>query len=153
MPSLVDNIMTITGSRMDIAHLLYHCFTAWEPDGDPELDFERIIPLQGEGECALPYWGTRKNALETVIMKKWPDSLVLWLRTASSTPDPVYLKLGELYPSLQFHIMAADPGNGRAVIIRVTGKDAVFDDVDFYTVYELIYGEPPPDSGTDEEWL
>ena len=152
MPSLVDNVVAITGSRMDIAHLLHHCFTIWEPGDDPELDFERIIPLPSEDECASPYWGTSRNALETAFMVKRPDFLVLWISTASNTPDPIYLKLGELYPSLQFEIMAIDPGNSRAVTIRIRGKDASFErDADFRKAYEQMYGEPPPEFEVEED--
>jgi hypothetical protein len=151
MPNLVDNVISITGSRLDIAHFLHHRFTIWEPGDDPELDFERIIPLPSEDVCALPYWGTRKNSLGTAFMDKRSDLLRLWISTASNAPDPVYLKLGELYPSLQFHIMAADPGNGWAVIIRIKGKDAAFEDADFRMVYEEMLGEPLPNFEAEED--
>jgi hypothetical protein len=145
VPNLVDNVMAVTGPESDIALFLRRCFSVWEPDGEPELDFDRIIPLPSDDECAIPYWGTSRNALDTAFMEKRPDSLVIWISTASSTPDPIYLELGKLYPSLRFSILAADPGNGWAATIQVRGQDAVLDqDADFPMVYEQMYGNPPP---------
>jgi hypothetical protein len=154
VPNLIDNVMAVTGPESDISLFLRRCFPVWEPDGDPEFDFDRIIPLPSDDECAGPYWGTSKNALETDFMDKRPDCLLLWISTADNVPEPVYRKLGELYPSLDFFVMAIEPGDGWAVTMSVSGKHSRVDGANFCTVYELIHGEPLPGLVTDEgsEW-
>jgi hypothetical protein len=150
MPNLVDNITTITGPEADITHFLNHCFTIDE-DGDAlEFDFDCIIPLPSEDECAGPHWGTRQNALETAFMDKRPDCLLLWISTAGNMPEPVYRKLGELYPALYFFVMAIEPSDGWAMTMHVSGENSSVDDADFCTIYEMIHGEPPPGLGTEE---
>jgi hypothetical protein len=150
MPNLVDNVITITGPEPDIAHFLKHCFTIDEEGDDPELDFDCIVPLPSEDECALPYWGTSRNALGTAFMDKRPDCLLLWISTASNIPEPVYRKLGELYPALSFFVMALEPGDSWAATMHVSGKRSFVDGADFCTIYEMIYGEPPPGLETEE---
>jgi hypothetical protein len=154
MPNLVDNIITITGPEADITHFLDHCFTVDEDGDAPEFDFDCIIPLPSEDECAGPHWGTRQNALETAFMDKRPDCLLLWISTASNIPEPVYRKLGELYPALYFFVMALDPGDGWAATMHVSGERSHVDGADFCTIYEMIHGEPPPGLATEEgsEW-
>ncbi len=154
MPNLVDNVITITGPEADIAHFLHHCFMIDEEGDDPEFDFDCIIPLPSEDECAGPHWGTRKNALETAFIDKQPDHLLLWISTASNPPEPVYRKLGKLYPSLYFFVMAIEPSDGWAVTMSVSGEHCHLDGADFGAVYEIIYGELPPELATEEgsEW-
>ncbi|WP_457091133.1 hypothetical protein [Microvirga sp. P5_D2] len=154
MPNLVDNVITITGPEADIAHFLDHCFAVDEEGDDPAFDFDCIIPLPSEDECAGPYWGTRKNALETAFMDQQPDCLLLWISTANNIPEPVYRRLGELYPALYFFVMAIEPSNGWAVTMHVSGEHSRVDGADFCAVYELIHGEPLPGLATDEgsEW-
>jgi hypothetical protein len=154
MPNLVDNVITIAGPEADIAHFLGYCFTVDEEGDSPEFDFDCIIPLPSEDECARPHWGTRKNALETSFMDKRPDCLLLWISTDNDIPEPVYRKLGELYPSLYFLVMAIEPGNGWAVTMSVSGRHSHVDGADFGTIHEMIHGELPSGLATEEnsEW-
>jgi hypothetical protein len=155
MPNLVDNVITITGPGADIAHFLHHCFTVDEEGDDPEFDFDCIIPLPNDDECAKPHWGTRKNALETAFMDEQPNCLLLRIITASNIPEPVYRKLGELYPSLDFYVIAIEPCNGWAVTMSVSGEQScVNDNADFCAMYEMIYGELPPGLAMEDatEW-
>jgi len=144
MPNRVDNVIAITGPEADIAHFLDHCFTVDEEGDDLGFDFDCIIPLPSNDECAGPYWGTRKNALETAFMDKRPDGLLLWISTAGTLPEPVYRKLGELFPSLAFFVTAMDPSEGWAMTMTVRGDRSHVDSANFCTLYEMIYGELPP---------
>ena len=76
-------------------------------------------------------WGTKWNACDA----EWLDYNYVVFDTAWATPEPIFTKLSELYPDIEFEVSFADEdlGNNCGTIIYRDGQITVeyLDDLDF----------------------
>ena len=63
-------------------------------------------------EWAVSNWGTKWNACGYEPDTDYSDNGMIWLQTAWSAPDPIYQKLSELYPNIEFKCQWADEDLG-----------------------------------------
>ena len=64
--------------------------------------------------------------------------------TAWSTPDPIWAKLAEEFPTLLFEVVGYDEGSGFAVTGEIRDGENYVECVDATDeLYEATYGEPP----------
>jgi hypothetical protein len=57
---------------------------------------------------AIRNWGTKWNASDFKVITEEPGRYVCWFETAWSPPEPVYVKLAEMFPRLSFEISGGD---------------------------------------------
>lgn len=159
MPNHIGNSVVVMGPDDEIDRLLATCFrgrSAEEGGGDEthlELDFQTIIPVDDTtieavtrfldvNEFYVRHWGTKWNAYDGMIVERRKGHLNFEFNTAWDIPEPVYRKLGRMFPALAFDIAATDPG-AWAITGHVCGDTAIFDEnADIRTVYERVYKEP-----------
>ena len=112
MPNWCHNCMKITGAAEELVRFKQVCFH------EGEFDFAAIIPIPPEAEvaeeaadavgelfyAAVPYWGTKWNACDFRSIKDDPDCLEFNFDTAWSPPVPVFEKIGEMFPHLEFKL-------------------------------------------------
>ena len=83
-------------------------------EGVPGIDFEKIVPgrpnTEGEDwyDWSIANWGTKWNAYD---IEKIDDNTLLF-NTAWSMPQPVIIKLSEMFPDVVFKIKWADEDTG-----------------------------------------
>ena len=158
MPNHVGNSIVVRGPDEEIDRLLATCFHLLDPeeDGDDEglqFNFRAVIPVDDSSiEAFIRHpdmnvlrrqaWGTKWNAYDGAIVSRDPGCLNFEFNTAWDFPEPVYRKLGKMFPQLSFDIAAIDPGEWWAVTAIIAGGKAVFDrKADCKTVYERVYKE------------
>lgn len=142
MPNLVDNRVVVRGCAADLAGFLgNHVRTTPWSSGAPELDFGSIIPVHASHSTdeAIAAWGTKWNARDTVILTAERHEVEVNFTTAWTMPEPVYRRLGQLYPRLSFVIEAIDPDLW-AVEGWVEGGRAEFREAaDFASIFARFY--------------
>jgi hypothetical protein len=112
MPNWCHTNMTITGAAEEIARFKQTCL----PDGT--FDFNAIVPMPPEIDpherSGNPFpawyqwccdnWGTKWNACDSVISRDEPDCLCCDFATAWCPPEPIFIKIGELFPTLKIKL-------------------------------------------------
>lgn len=159
MPNLVDNRLVVRGKASDLTRFLgNHLRATARADGGPEFDFDSVIPVPAPHcfEARLAAWDTKWNASETVVRWDGNGEVEVNFVTPWAMPEPIYRRLGRLYPELSFHIEAIDPDSW-AMEGRVDGDDAEFRECeDFDAVFERFFaiivedadpGEAPQSTG------
>lgn len=110
MPNWVAAGFNVTGDRAELARFKKLMIKTDETSakGDLTLDFNGIIPMPPEEECADPEawavanWGTKWNAQSVDISADDPDLVWLQFLTAWDFPDPVFEALAREFPTLVF---------------------------------------------------
>jgi hypothetical protein len=113
MPNWCYNNMKVTGAAEEIARFKQTCVV------DSEFDFNTVIPMPAEVrdsgnrnargipdwvEWSCENWGTQWNACRSCIMEGEDGGLLCCFKTAWTPPEPVWRKLGELFPTLTFEL-------------------------------------------------
>ncbi len=76
--------------------------------------------------CA--YWGTKWNAYHTHLDDDYSnDQLELQFDTAWSCPEPIFVKVAEMFPKLSFEGYALDEGYGFGAEITIESGDFYID--------------------------
>lgn len=93
-------------------------------------------------EWCIHNWGTKWNASDTVILNT--DTILF--DTAWSNPEPVIMKLAEMYPDAEIEHWWADENigynTGHRVIRNGEGQVEYFDgDRNAYEIYQMCWGE------------
>ena len=179
MPNHVTSIVTITGPESDIAqfkaeHLEPKEKGVWfnletiipKPEsikktvsGSPLNEQEQADQIAAFKETgfndwyswSLHNWGTKWNSYDGKIKSEEPGKLTFKFETAWSFPEPIFDKLIERYPTLQFYCACFDGGwafAGKGVY----GKD--FETSQELTTNELyfeVYGRTPESEIEDDE--
>lgn len=134
MPNWVTQNVTVKGDKQKLEKFKKDHF-----NNEGQFDFETIIPMpntvfrgpvgQKEREehgtnnwydWSIENWGTKWNAFRTDMCMSRED-LILNFDTAWSVPIPIYDKLAEMYPDLEFHVFFDEESgafNGKIEIIN-----------------------------------
>ena len=118
MPNWVHNYLKATGAAEEIARFKQTCIR------DGEIDFNTLIPRPaGIGDddpsgitgnnWACENWGTKWNACYSSFGDE-DDGFVYRFSTAWSVPVPVFEKLGEMFPALEFELSGSEMLNDMA---------------------------------------
>jgi hypothetical protein len=123
MPNWVHNYMKIAGAAEEIERFKKTCITG---EGEDGLDFNAIIPMPAEvegnhakGENGMPVWyewtcanwGTKWNAIRFCLEKDEATCFECSFDTAWAPPVPVWKKMGEMFPTLDFELGGSEPIN------------------------------------------
>lgn len=131
MPNHVQHYVSFVGSAADIACLLNHIRNA---ESDTLFDFNNVIPMPAELEHTtspsepnevlitkygysdwygwkVNNWGTKWGAYETHLS----DDGKLCFQTAWSTPEVIFAKLSEMFPTVEMTVDYADEDMGQNV--------------------------------------
>lgn len=93
MPNWVENYLSFQGEEKEIKKML-----EFIKDDDTVLSFEKIVPIQVfEREWFKENWGTVKVSFHSELINNQ-----IIFETAWSCCDKVILRLGELFPKLDF---------------------------------------------------
>lgn len=96
-------------------------------------------------EWAIANWGTKWGAYSFAIVQDEPGHLEFTFDTAWSHPQPVFEKLGELFPDLAIEVQCFDEGWGFAGTgyYGDVSNGLTFEFIDANPqTYEEVYGEP-----------
>lgn len=87
------------------------------------IDFNKIIPQpkgikdmrkyvlsDSERSWCIENWGTKWNAYEAKVVGKEEWNYLIRFQTAWNIPEPVIMKICELFPSVRIKFIAADDG-------------------------------------------
>jgi len=95
-------------------------------------------------DWSMEKWGTKWNSYEFRWVLQEPNKLVFTFQTAWSSPHPVFEKLIELYPQLEFSTMSFDEMWNWACRGRMFDGRFQVDDVTVSAeMYKSVYGEEP----------
>src|SRR5262245_45242072 len=117
MTNWCHNYMKITGSIDEIARFKRTCIRVVSEGKQAELDFNAVTPMpyfpaDDDGKAwydwACKHWGTTRNA-HYFVTRDEPDSYECGFDTASSPPVPIWEKLGEMFPTLEFSLSGSEP--------------------------------------------
>jgi hypothetical protein len=110
MPILVHNYMKIAGAAEEIERFKKTCITG---EGEDGLDFNAIIPMPAEVQDGILWacanWGTKWNVHCFSLIKDEATRLECIFDTAWSPPEPVWKKMGEMFPTLDFELGGSNP--------------------------------------------
>jgi hypothetical protein len=70
-------------------------------------------------DWAIDHWGTKWNAFRSYVTEK-SDCLECSFDTAWAPPVPIFEKLGEMFPTLDFELSGAEPMNDWGFKVSVT---------------------------------
>lgn len=127
-------------------------FKAWLEKEHPDAfaKAEKCIQAQAETgysnwyDWSLANWGTKWGAYSFHLVDDKPDRLEFMFDTAWSTPEPIFNKIGELYPDLLFRIHSFDEGWNFGVDAEIRdGKFVIHSNTPTDALYERVYGEAP----------
>lgn len=101
---------------------------------------------------AIDNWGTKWGAYSFELTLDVPGSLGFSFQTAWSTPEPIWNKIAETFPSLTFHVMGFDEGHGFGIEgVIAEGVNGVEEREPSANLYLAVYGEPMPDDEDEDE--
>jgi Ferredoxin-like domain in Api92-like protein len=126
MPNWCHNSMNITGSIDDIARFKQTCIGVVFEGEQAQLDFNKITPMPvfSDQETSVdgPYrdrpawynwacehWGTKWNATHFWVERDEDGHYDCGFDTAWSPPVPIWEKLGEMFPALNFSLSGVEP--------------------------------------------
>jgi hypothetical protein len=131
MPNHVTNIVTIEGVSEDRLTAILAAIRMDDVEGRRSLDFNKIIPMPdsvyqgnlgnkerqiyGENnwyDWAVKNWGTKWNSYDYDNEPIHGDFNQIEFQTAWSRPEPVVVRLSEMYPDVQFRHQWADEDIG-----------------------------------------
>jgi hypothetical protein len=151
MPNWFHNDMKITGAPEELARFKQACIRVVFERQPAQLDFDALIPMpetvrklpEYEGariDWATKNWGTRYACHFRVIEDKH-DVYEVVFTTPWAPPEPVYLKIAEIFPDLEIHVEGNEPVNN--VAYQATFKDGK---IEFRQV-PLVWSTLDPDTG------
>ena len=115
MPNWCHNSMNITGSIDDIARFKQTCIGVVFEGEQAQLDFNKITPMPAGMpsatalDWASEHWGTKWNATHSGSMRDEDGHYDCGFDTAWSPPVPIWEKLGEMFPALNFSLSGYEP--------------------------------------------
>jgi len=112
-----------------------------------EEERKKLIENYGS-DCLLDWctenWGTKWNSYDYDCTYANSTNMEFGFSTAWSTPQPIFNKLIEMYPSLTFDVMCFDEGWSFAGVGAFSSKGNTFQFVDADAdMYEQVYDYPP----------
>jgi hypothetical protein len=113
MPNWCHNSMEIVGPVDEITRFKQVCLVVHR--GEPALDFGAIVPVPDNPkfpvsrDWAIAHWGTDRDACYFQVIRDEPNSYECVFDTAWSPPVPVWRKLGEMFPTLEFSLRGYEP--------------------------------------------
>jgi len=116
MPNWVTSRVVVKGPKAAVREFKKDHFN--KGSGELGFDFNTVIDLHSHTtmEEVIAAWGTKWNASDTQILESPPGSLDFTFMTPWSSPYPIYDRLSELWPSLDFHVEAIEEGFEFAMI-------------------------------------
>lgn len=139
MPNWWHSYMDITGPSDEIARFKRTCirFAAEQA----QLDFGAIAPVpdfpaEATLEWAAAHWGTDRPALCFQVTRDEPNSYECRFDTAQSPPVPIWRKLGEMFPTLEFSLSGYDLINEEG--FRGTIRNGKLELLDARLIWETI---------------
>lgn len=103
-------------------------------------------------EWCIGNWGTKWGAYHLYLVQDDPGHLEFKFDTAWSPPTPIFEKLAEMYPALQFVTISFDEGWGFAV--GGHARAGTYTEYELETnddTYEAVYGYRPDREDEDED--
>ena len=73
-------------------------------------------------------WGTKWNFCETELIHDEDDMLFYTFNTAWSPPEPILVKMGEMFPELTFELRYFEGGSCFQGLLKIEKGEVVFDD-------------------------
>ncbi len=103
-------------------------------------------------EWNIANWGTKWNSYSFDITRDEPELLEFRFDTAWNTPEPIWEKLAEEFPTLRFEVIGYDEGSNFGVKGEIVdGENWVHCVEATDELYEQVYGEPPMRDEDEEE--
>lgn len=109
MPNWCHNSMNITGSIDDIARFKQTCIGVVFEGEQAQVDFNKIIPLPTGTDAKCAHWGTRTNAINFWVERDEGGHYNCGFDTPLGPPVPIWEKLGEMFPALNFSLSGVEP--------------------------------------------
>jgi hypothetical protein len=115
MPNWCHNSMNITGSIDDIARFKQACIGVVFAGEQAQLNFNKIAPMPAGMasttalDWAREHWGTKWNAHAFHVHVDEPGRYDVYFDTAYNPPAPIWRKLGEMFPALNFALSGCEP--------------------------------------------
>ena len=110
MPNHVQNHIKVSGNPQRVQEFLEKVQN--DEYGIGTLDFQKIIPMPEDENDPYHWhiynWGTKWNASETY----WNSDNIVTFETAWSCPVPIFERLSEMFPDVQFEVAFADEDIG-----------------------------------------
>ncbi|HRY01535.1 MAG TPA: hypothetical protein P5256_00295 [Beijerinckiaceae bacterium] len=95
-------------------------------------------------DWSIREWGTKWSGYSYRLVSDALGRFEFMFDTAWSTPDPIWAKLAEEFPTLLFEVVGYDEGSGFAVTGEIRDGENYVECVDATDeLYEATYGEPP----------
>lgn len=102
MPNSCHNSMKITGTISEITRFKQTCIRTVSGNKHAQLDFRAIIPFPEP-------WGTTSNAQDFQVTVDTPGCYEFDFFTAFTPPVPVWEKMAEMFPALEFSMCGCEP--------------------------------------------
>lgn len=114
MPNWCANMLEIAGPEEDKLKLIEFVKPKEGHNQATELSLFSIIPYEGEWDYdwCVENWGTKWDVNATLVKVDSSTNLVYVFDSAWGPPDAVIQRLAELFPTLQFTHLFAEPGIG-----------------------------------------
>ena len=125
MPNWCWNRVAVSGSEEDMKKLKEHVSSE-----ESEFDFDKIIPMPKDINRRRSYrrydwsrenWGTKWNSSDVSVKSMSDTDAVYTFLTAWSPPEPIILKLRELYPDINVSAFFDEPDPSH--YITKTGRE------------------------------
>jgi Api92-like protein with ferredoxin domain len=165
MPNWCHNSMEIAGPVDEITRFKQACLRVVYTGEPAQLDFSAIKPMPNifDGDPAeandwgwarfdwvCKHWGTDCNAQHFHASRDEPGHYECHFDTAWSPPIPVWRKLGEMFPTLEFSLSGFEPLENFA--FRGTIRDGKLELLDVPVIWETVDPKTGKTvSGTGEE--
>jgi hypothetical protein len=163
MPNWCHNSMEIAGPVDEITRFKQACLRVVYTGEPAQLDFSAIKPMPNifDGDPAeandwarldwvCKHWGTNGNAQHFHASRDEPGHYECHFDTAWSPPIPVWRKLGEMFPTLEFSLSGFEQLNNFA--FRGTIRDGKLELLDVPVIWETVDPKTGKTvSGTREE--